>query len=572
MRNRECRLALIKWSRTFLRQPQKVIDDLHKKINLLKSVEQTETIREEINTHRVELERAYEDNDLYWRQRSRVQWIKEGDRNTRFFHSTTTIRHRTNRVERIKNAVEIWTGDNEGIERIISEYFEHIFKSTNPREEEIDEVLECIEARLAGGASQLLSQPYTSDEVTRAISQMDPLKSPGPDGLARFHLRRGLRQGDPLSPYLFICCAEVLIAMVARVSNSGEFLGVQVAPTAPVVSCLCFADDTLVFERATEEYARVLKNILGKYARASGQEINQEKLMEKYLGLPAAIGRTKKEIFAYLRDRLWSKIKGWGEKQLSRAGKEVMIKAVLQAIPSYVMGCFLLPEGIINDVEAAIKRYWWGHGGNRGLAWVAWNDMCKSKGKGGMGFRDLKSFNLAMITKQVWRIFTSPNMLLSRVISAKYYPQGSLFNATLGYCPSSTWRNIWKTIPYLRQGLQRLIGNSRDTSLWADPWLKEGGSLCLFTKRPMGVVFPDRVSDIIDDSSNSWNMDLLNEFIWPVDIERISAVPLCNGLADDKWVWHCSKNGRFSVKSCYHMILAHRIEHEKSTTWQGGRW
>ncbi|XP_012842653.1 PREDICTED: uncharacterized protein LOC105962866 [Erythranthe guttata] len=186
--------------------------------------------------------------------------------------------------------------------------------------------------------------------------------------------------------------------MVARASNSGEFLGVRVAPTALVVSCLCFADDTLVFGRDTEEYARVLKNILGKYARASRQEINQEKStvffspnttqerrvaihqilefrvvenQEKYLGLPAAIRRTKKEIFAYLRDRLWSKIKGWGEKQLSRAGKEVMIKAVLQAIPSFVMGCFLLPEGIINDVEAAVKRYRWGHGGNRGLAWVA---------------------------------------------------------------------------------------------------------------------------------------------------------------------------------------------------------
>lgn len=64
---------------------------------------------------------------------------------------------------------------------------------------------------------------------------------------------------------------------------------------------------------------------------------------DKYLGMPAVVGRSKHEVFAYLRDRIWRRIQGWGERTLSSAGKEVLIKAVLQSIPTYIMSCFLLP-------------------------------------------------------------------------------------------------------------------------------------------------------------------------------------------------------------------------------------
>ncbi|XP_012853612.1 PREDICTED: uncharacterized protein LOC105973139 [Erythranthe guttata] len=401
---------------------------------------------------------------------------------------------------------------------------------------------------------------------------------------------RGLRQGDPLSPYLFICCAEALTAMITKASDRGVFHGVRVAASAPTVTSLCFADDTLIFGKATEANSRVLKDILLKYARISRQEINFDKSTmkfspstteelkhglhqilgfrvveqhDKYLGLPASIGRTKKEIFAYLRDRVWAKMKGWGEKQLSKAGKEVLIKSVLQAIPSYVMGCFLLPNGLVRHLEAAIRRFWWGNGTKKGMNWLAWVELCKPKSDGGLGFRDLSAFNRALVTKQVWRILSNPNLLLSRIIAARYFPQGELLSARLGSRPSSTWRSIWQVIPFLKMGIRRRIGDGNDTSVWSDPWLREGGNFRIITKRPIYSAFPNKVADLIDDSTHSWNLEVINGVFWPVDIDRILEIPLGCGFAKDKWVWHYSPNGKFTVRSCYHMILASSISSDQ---------
>ncbi|XP_012851712.1 PREDICTED: uncharacterized protein LOC105971405 [Erythranthe guttata] len=564
-KNNECRIALINWSKNTLRQPQVHIKSLHKKIRELQEADQTEARKEEISKLRAALEKAYEDNDMYWRQRSKIQWIREGDRNTRFFHSKATIRNRTNRMSKLKDNEGCWKDKEADIEHIITEHFEQIFKSTNPREDEIDEVLENIETRVTGSASQLLSMPFTSDEFGSVLPS------------------RGLRQGDPLSPYLFICCAEALIAMVSKAVERGDFKGVHVAPTAPVVSNLCFADDTLIFGEATESYAANLKEILATYARVSGQEINFEKSTmmfspstsqeiknsihqllgfqvveqhDKYLGMPATMGKTKKEIFSFLRDRVWSKINGWGEKQLSKAGKEVLIKAVLQAIPSYIMSCFLLPNGLLLEIESVIRRFWWGSGANRGLAWTSWKELCRSKDQGGLGFRDMRTFNIALLVKQAWRVLTNPDLLLSKIISAKYFPHGYLLSADLGSRPSATWRSIWTVIPYLKMGIRRRIGNGADTSIWSDPWLRDGGKLVVFTRRPIHSGFPNRVSDIIEPESGEWDLKILHEVFWPVDVERILAVPVGSVMAKDRWIWHFSKHGNFTVRSCYHHILS----------------
>lgn len=120
---------------------------------------------------------------------------------------------------------------------------------------------------------------------------------------------------------------------------------------------------------------------------------------DKYLGMPAVVGKSKKEIFSVLRERIWKRINGWGERTLSSAGKEVLIKAVLQSIPTYLMSCFFLPGHLISSMEAAIRAYWWGDGNHRKLAWVLWTKLCQPKSQGGLGFRDLRAFNLALLAK-----------------------------------------------------------------------------------------------------------------------------------------------------------------------------
>ncbi|GAU10142.1 hypothetical protein TSUD_420060, partial [Trifolium subterraneum] len=172
---------------------------------------------------------------------------------------------------------------------------------------------------------------------------------------------RGLRQGDPLSPYLFIICAEGLTALIRHAESSGDIHGVKICRNAPIISHLLFADDCFLFFRANINEAVAMKNILATYEAASGQAINFQKSeifcsrnvlqvdqhnisttlgvqavlgTGKYLGLPSLIGRSKKSTFNFIKDRIWKKINSWSSKCLSKAGREVLIKSVLQSIPT----------------------------------------------------------------------------------------------------------------------------------------------------------------------------------------------------------------------------------------------
>jgi len=86
---------------------------------------------------------------------------------------------------------------------------------------------------------------------------------------------------------------------------------------------------------------------------------------EKYLGLPAVVGRNRTVSLNFIKERIWDKIQGWKEKLLSQASKEVLLKSVVQAIPTFAMNCFRLPVGSCKDIEAMTRKFWWGQRGDR---------------------------------------------------------------------------------------------------------------------------------------------------------------------------------------------------------------
>jgi hypothetical protein len=191
-----------------------------------------------------------------------------------------------------------------------------------------------------------------------------------------------------------------------------------------------------------------LKEVLTKYEEASGQAINLQKSeiffskntaenvktsiknvfqvtegmgSGKYLGLPSIVGRKKKAIFGYLRDRVWKRIQQWSGKHLSKAGREVLIKSVAQSIPTYCMSTFLLPTTLGDEIQRMLNSFWWGSNReqNKGINWLSWDKLTMRKEFGGMGFRHLHGFNLAMLGKQGWNLLTNQDTIVARIFKAR---------------------------------------------------------------------------------------------------------------------------------------------------------
>lgn len=240
---------------------------------------------------------------------------------------------------------------------------------------------------------------------------------------------RGLRQWDPLSPYLFLIVAEGLLTLIHRAEAMGEIHGAEICRIAPIITHLLFADDCFLFFKANDREVHAMKKILQTYEEASGQSINlgksdvffsknvdddtQYRLTDilgvqlvmgtgKHLGLPSMVGRSKKSTFSFIKDRVWKHISSWGGRSLTKAGKEVLIKSILQSIPSYVMGTYLIPPSVCEELECMMNSYWWGSSGSNasGIKWMSWERLSAPKAEGGMGFRELHDFNLAMLGKQ----------------------------------------------------------------------------------------------------------------------------------------------------------------------------
>ncbi|XP_031120358.1 uncharacterized protein LOC116023496 [Ipomoea triloba] len=158
---------------------------------------------------------------------------------------------------------------------------------------------------------------------------------------------------------------------------------------------------------------------------------------------------------------------------LSRAGKEVLIKSVAQALPTYSMSIYCLPISYSERIERVMNKFWWesSGNGNGGIRWMAWNKMCDPEVHGGMGFKCLQKFNVALLAKQGWRLLTNPMSLAAQLYKARYYSHGEFLDAKISANPSLYWRSILVGQDVLQQGCYKRIGNGHSTKVWNQPWL-----------------------------------------------------------------------------------------------------
>ncbi|GAA0141530.1 hypothetical protein LIER_02655 [Lithospermum erythrorhizon] len=277
------------------------------------------------------------------------------------------------------------------------------------------------------------------------------------DQCGYFKSSRGLRQGDPFSPYLFLLCTERFIHLIREATSNGSLQGVQVGRSGPRLTHLLFVDDSLLFRQASVEECGAIKTILRRYEESSGQAVNYSKSTVWFS--PNVQGESKRamlDILGVSERGVRGKVDGWQTKSLSKAGKQVMIKAVLQAIPPYAIQCFKLPTTLCHELEALFVKFW---SKQNALFWCIGTPSRP---------RGLDALSMpTVLTAQKWSststgIAKDPQSTLNIVYKSKYFPDSSFWDANLGSNPSYIWRSIISSRDILRKGCKWKVGNGEN--------------------------------------------------------------------------------------------------------------
>jgi hypothetical protein len=171
------------------------------------------------------------------------------------------------------------------------------------------------------------------------------------------------------------------------------------------------------------------------------------------------------------------------------------------------------------------------------------------KGKDGMGFRDLQSFNLAMLAKQVWRLLSDPDSHCARVLRAQHYPNGKLLNVKLKSGGSYTWQSILASIECFKEGYIWRVGDGTEIKIWEDNRIP--GSHNLKIQMAWGNNLVSTIDELINPINSTWDEDLLKAIFWPTNVYQIVQFPIILGR-EDLVAWHYNRSGLFSLRSAYH--------------------
>ncbi|XP_062021276.1 uncharacterized protein LOC133737799 [Rosa rugosa] len=398
-----------------------------------------------------------------------------------------------------------------------------------------------------------------------------------------FQAHRGIRQGDPLSPYIFVLCMEKLAHLIQSAVDIGAWKAVRTSQSGPKVSHLFFGDDLMLFAEATHDQARILKQCLDIFCSLSGQAVNYEKSLifcspntngelagdisnicgsplttdlGKYLGMPLIHSRVNKYTYISILDKVQSRLSGWKSKVLSMAGRLTLIHSVTATIPSYAMQTAKLPTSICDSLDKLNRNFLWGDiEDKRRVHLINWDTVCLPKSLGGLGIKKSSEMNQAMLAKAGWRLFQNNSGLWATVYKDKYLSHDNLFDANYQIpkdC-SSTWRSVVHGASLLKQGLTWRVGDGKRIKFWIDIWLPP---LALINYIHHDVEIDINATICSFWNENGRNINLLYSYFPDDIVSRILHTPPgFDGCGEDIQIWNYTSNGDFSVKSAYHIFF-----------------
>ncbi|CAN6851417.1 unnamed protein product [Brassica oleracea] len=222
-------------------------------------------------------------------------------------------------------------------------------------------------------------------------------------------------------------------------------------------------------------------------------------------------------------------------------------------MPVFSMNVFQLPASLCDEIDSILSGFWWGtKNGKRKMSYISWKKLAISKSNGGLGFRDLRLFNQALLANQLWKISRRPQCLIYRIFKHRYFPRSSIWNAKIGYQPSYGWKSLMYGRELLNQGMQTNIGNGLNTLL-SDNWLPTNPP-----RAPVLLPYTNptlTVNTLINPETNQRDNEIISDLIEQQDHYLIQQQFLSGLQPEDTKIWSHTKDGNYSVKSGYYSII-----------------
>ncbi|RYQ97763.1 hypothetical protein Ahy_B08g093845 [Arachis hypogaea] len=433
-----------------------------------------------------------------------------------------------------------------------------------------------IEARLPNNLVDLISHCYSSVEMKVLWNGIPSIS---------FTPSRGIRQGDPMSPYLFVLCIERLSQTISFALNQNFWEPMVLNRGGPKLSHLCFADDIVLFGKASMEQVEVVWGILDLFCKCSGQKVNYVKScvyfsnnmcfarkkelsdalgmrltnnMGKYLGVPLLHGRSKKEDFQFILDRMANRLSSWKAKNLSLAGKVTLTQSALASIPSYVMQTMKLPLSICDSIDKICRNFLWRSvSSGRKLHLMSWEKVCLPKSQGSLGLKPARVLNNANLMKLAWKLIHNKDALWVNIVRSKYEcGDDSLPLITKHLSSSNAWKGIFHVWKKFADNLVWRLGSGENVNFWIDHWMPGVHHLIDFAQpEVVSDMLEERVCDYISDQR--WDLNRIAVVLgddW-ILVFRSTKTPEPE-MGEDILAWLLTPDGAFSIKSACSLYLS----------------
>ncbi|GLT63634.1 hypothetical protein SLA2020_361840 [Shorea laevis] len=403
---------------------------------------------------------------------------------------------------------------------------------------------------------------------------------------------RGIRQGDPISPYLFILCMEYLSIKLSNDMAEGKWKGSKASKRGPTLSHIFFADDLIFVGKATLTNAQYLKDTLDFFYTRSGQMVNNAKSkilfsknvdqntrdnisqslgyqqtneLGKYLGIPILAKRCSKVNCEFILERIRSKLSGWKTKFFSMASRATLVSSVFASIPNYCMQVMWLPSSVHKEIDRISRNFLWGSiDDQRKIHLVDWDTIYKPKTHGGLGLRSTHNANIVAMSKLNWRIHTEKDKMWREVLVKKYNIND--LHITPSSSASPVLKNLSKGTPLFVSSIKWVPRNGFLIRFWSDHWVGKASLDSIlfgpFARNASNILLADVFQEGVLD------FDTIGYHIPQDLIMQILAVPMLSyHSASDIFLWKGESNGIFSSSSTHKILTIKDCQVNDNWKW-----